>query len=95
MIARILAIVVILYVILVSAGVGVVWLLSPSIGFLGGLAAAAAGFALVAWGVIRLVASRLKGVMTMVRAMQGMPGAQGMRPGAGGTIDGEVIDRGP
>lgn len=95
MIARIVAIVVFLYVLLVSAGVGIVWLLSPKIGFIGGLAVAAAGFALLAWGIIRIVAARLKGVMAMVRSMQGMQGmAGGMRPG-GPTIDAEVIHRGP
>jgi len=96
MIARILAIVVVIYLVLVSAGVAIVWLLSPKIGFLGGLAAAGAIFALIAWGVIRVVAQRLKGVMAMVRMMQGggmgMPG--GPAPGRP-TIDGEILNRGP
>ena len=60
MIARILAVIVVVYLVLVSAGVAIVWLLSPKIGFLGGLAAAAAVFALIAWGIIRVVAQRLK-----------------------------------
>ncbi len=99
MVQRILAIVVIVYLVLVSAGVAIVWFLSPKIGFLGGLAAAAAIFALIAWGVIRVVAQRLKGVMAMVRMMQGggMPG--GMPGGPMGakrpTIDGEILNREP
>ncbi len=102
MIARILAVIVVVYLVLVSAGVAIVWLLSPKIGFLGGLAAAAAVFALIAWGIIRVVAQRLKGVMAMVRMMQGggMPGGMpGMGPGGPApgrqTIDGEILNRGP
>lgn len=94
MVQRILAIVVVIYLVLVSAGVAVVWFLSPKIGFLGGLAAAAVLFALLAWGVIRIVAQRLKGVMAMVRMMQGggmPPGMQGGRQ----TIDGEILNRQP
>ncbi len=99
MVQRILAIVVVVYLVLVSAGVAVVWFLSPKIGFLGGLAAAAVLFALIAWGVIRMVAQRLKGVMAMVRMMQGgaMPGGMqpgGMQPGRQ-TIDGEILNREP
>lgn len=100
MIQRILGLIVLVYVVLVSAGVGIVYWLAPQIGFLGGLAAAAAIFALIAYGIIRVVAKRLKGVMAMVRMMQtggmpgsgmGMPGASGSRP----TIDGEILNRGP
>ncbi len=98
MIARILAVIVVVYLVLVSAGVAIVWLLSPKIGFLGGLAAAAAVFALIAWGIIRVVAQRLKGVMAMVRMMQG-GGMPGMGPGGPApgrqTIDGEILNRGP
>ncbi len=94
MVQRILAIVVIIYLVLVSAGVAIVWLLAPKIGFLGGLAAAAAIFGAIAWVAIRMIAQRLKGVMAMVRMMQGggMPG--GPAPGRQ-TIDGEILNRGP
>ncbi len=96
MIARIVVIVTIIYLVLVTAGVAVVWLLSSSIGFFGGLAAAGAGFALLAWGVIRVIAHRLKGVTAMVRAMQmqGAGGMQGARP-TGPTIDAEALNRDP
>lgn len=99
MIARILILVVFVYLVLLLGGLAVVWLLEPKIGFLGALAAAGAGFAALAWVVIRMIAQRLKGVMAMVRMMQtggmqggGMPGGptQG-RP----TIDGEILNRGP
>jgi hypothetical protein len=98
MIQRILGIVVVIYLVLVSGGVAIVYLLAPKIGFLGGLAASAAVFAVIAWGIIRVVAKRLQGVMAMVRMMQG--GGMGM-PGMGTpgakrpTIDGEILNRGP
>lgn len=95
MIQRILAIVVFIYVLLVSAGVGVVYWLAPKLGFFGGLAVAALGFTAIAFLLIRAIAARLKGVMAMVRMMQGggMPGAgMGAR---GPTIDAEFTDRTP
>ncbi len=94
MVTRILAIVVFIYVVLVSAGVAVVSLLSPKLGFIGALAVAALGFAALAYILIRVIASRLKGVIAMVRAMQGggFPGG----PAQGGrTIDAEFTDRTP
>ncbi len=100
MIQRILAIVVFIYVVLVSAGVGVVYWLAPKLGFFGGLAVAALGFAAIAFLLIRMIAARLKGVMAMVRMMQtggmagsGMPGAG--RGARGPTIDAEFTDRTP
>jgi len=97
MVQRILAIVVVIYLVLVSAGVAIVWFLAPKIGFLGGLAASAAVFALIAWAIIRVVAQRLKGVMAMVRMMQGggMPGMPGGPNPGRPTIDGEILNRNP
>ena len=96
MIQRILAIVVFIYVVLVSAGVGIVYWLSPKIGFFGGLAVAALVFAGIAFLLLRAIAARLKGVMAMVKMMQGggMPGGMGAAP-RGPTIDAEFTDRTP
>lgn len=94
MITRILAIVVIIYLVLVSAGVAVVTWLSPQLGFFGGLGVAALGFAALAYVLIRVIASRLRGVVAMVRAMQGGGGFPG-GPAGGRTIDAEFTDRTP